>query len=86
MRRAVSSRSDRSSETSHEQVRTICSELTLEGIARLLLAEKGRLLAFLEERIGSRADAEDMPQVALLRVVTRGRPYGAAIGSFPGFK
>jgi RNA polymerase sigma factor (sigma-70 family) len=48
------------------------SESFPEEIVRLLLAEKGRLLAFLEERVGSRADAEDLLQIAMLRVVTKG--------------
>ena len=48
------------------------SESPSEEIVRLLLAEKGRLLAFLEERVGSRADAEDLLQIAMLRVVTKG--------------
>jgi len=38
----------------------------------VLLAEKGRLLAFLEQRVGSRTDAEDLLQTAMLRVVTKG--------------
>lgn len=44
-----------------------------DDIVRVLLAQKGRLLAFLEERVGSRADAEDLLQSAMLRVVTKGR-------------
>ena len=43
-----------------------------EEIVRALLAEKGRLLAFLEGRVGSRADAEDLLQTAMLRLVTKG--------------
>jgi len=39
----------------------------------VLLAQKGRLLAFLEERVGRRADAEDLLQAAMLRVMTKGR-------------
>ena len=39
----------------------------------MLLAQKGRLLAFLEERVGRRADAEDLLQTAMLRVMTKGR-------------
>ena len=48
------------------------SESPSEETVRVLLAEKGRLLAFLEERVGSRADAEDLLQIAMLRVVTKG--------------
>jgi len=44
-----------------------------DDIFRVLLAQKGRLLAFLEERVGSRADAEDLLQSAMLRVLTKGR-------------
>jgi len=44
-----------------------------DDIVRVLLAQKGRLLAFLEERVGSRADAEDLLQTAMLRVMTKGR-------------
>jgi len=42
-------------------------------MVRVLLAQKGRFLAFLEERVGSRADAEDLLQSAMLRVMTKGR-------------
>ena len=48
------------------------SEAPSEEIVRLLLAEKGRLLAFLEERVDSRADAEDLLQTAMLRAVEKG--------------
>lgn len=44
-----------------------------DDIVRVLLAQKGRLLAFLEERVGSRANAEDLLQTAMLRVMTKGR-------------
>jgi RNA polymerase sigma factor (sigma-70 family) len=43
-----------------------------DEVVRTLLAQKGRLLAFLEERVGSRANAEDLLQSAMLRVVTKG--------------
>jgi RNA polymerase sigma factor (sigma-70 family) len=43
-----------------------------EETVRVLLAEKGRFLAFLEERVGTRTDAEDLLQTAMLRVVTKG--------------
>jgi RNA polymerase sigma factor (sigma-70 family) len=39
----------------------------------VLLAQKSRFLAFLEERVGSRAGAEDLLQAAMLRVMTKGR-------------
>lgn len=38
----------------------------------LLLARKARLLVFLEKRVGSRADAEDLLQTAMLRVLEKG--------------
>ncbi len=38
----------------------------------LLVARKTRLLAYLEGRVGHRADAEDLLQVAMLRLVERG--------------
>ena len=45
--------------------------LTDEAVG-VLLAQKAELLAFVEERLGSRADAEDLLQAAMLRVVTKG--------------
>lgn len=44
-----------------------------DEVVRVLLAQKGRLLAFLEKRVGGRADAEDLLQTAMLRVMTKGR-------------
>lgn len=38
----------------------------------LLVARKTRLLAFLERRVGNRADAEDLLQAAMLRLVEKG--------------
>ena len=61
------------------------SESPSEEIVRLLLAEKGRLLAFLEERVGSRADAEDLLQIAMLRVVTKGHAVRSRDRIIPWF-
>lgn len=48
------------------------SESLSEETVRILLAEKAQLLAFLEERVGSRTEAEDLLQTAMLRAVTKG--------------
>ncbi len=61
-----------------------CESLS-EGAVRVLLAEKGRLLAFLEERVGSRADAEDLLQTAMLRVVTKGHAVRSGDRIIPWF-
>jgi RNA polymerase sigma factor (sigma-70 family) len=61
------------------------SEAPSEEIVRLLLAEKGRLLTFLEERVGSRADAEDLLQIAMLRVVTKGHALRSRDRIIPWF-
>ena len=61
------------------------SESPSEEIVRRLLAEKGRLLAFLEERVGSRADAEDLLQIAMLRVVTKGHALRSRDRIIPWF-
>ena len=61
------------------------SESLSEGAVRVLLAEKGRLLAFLEERVGSRADAEDLLQTAMLRVVTKGHAVRSGDRIIPWF-
>lgn len=56
------------------------SEPFSQETVRVLLAEKGRLLAFLEERVGNRSDAEDLLQTTMLRVVTKGRLATPALG------
>lgn len=44
-----------------------------QGVVERLLRRKARLLRFLERRVGSRSDAEDLLQTALLRVVAKQR-------------
>ena len=61
------------------------SEPLSEETIRVLLAEKGRLLAFLEERVGNRADAEDLLQTAMLRVVTKGHAVRSRDRIIPWF-
>jgi RNA polymerase sigma-70 factor (ECF subfamily) len=61
------------------------SESLSEETVRALLAEKGQLLAFLEERVGSRADAEDLLQIAMLRVVTKGHAVRSRDRIIPWF-
>jgi RNA polymerase sigma-70 factor (ECF subfamily) len=61
------------------------SESLSEETVRVLLAEKGRLLAFLEERVGSRTDAEDLLQTAMLRVVTKGHAVRSRDRIIPWF-
>ena len=39
----------------------------------LLLARKVQLLVYLERRVGSRADAEDLFQAAMLRLLDKGK-------------
>jgi RNA polymerase sigma-70 factor (ECF subfamily) len=39
----------------------------------LLLARKAQLLGYLERRVGSRADAEDLLQAAMLRLLDKGK-------------
>ena len=56
-----------------------------EETIRMLLAEKGRLLAFLEERVRSRADAEDLLQTAMLRAVTKGHAVRSKDRIIPWF-
>jgi RNA polymerase sigma-70 factor (ECF subfamily) len=48
-----------------------------ERVVRRVLRRKERLLAFLEERLGSRADAEDLLQTAMVRLVEKGRSLRA---------
>lgn len=64
---------------------TPASESPPEETVRVLLAEKGRLLAFLEERVGSRADAEDLLQTAMLRAVTKGHAVRSRDRIIPWF-
>ena len=61
------------------------NESLSEETVRVLLAEKGRLLTFLEERVGSRADAEDLLQTAMLRVVTKGHAVRSRDRIIPWF-
>ena len=61
------------------------SESLSEETVRVLLAEKGRLLAFLEKRVGSRADAEDLLQTAMLRAVTKGHAVRSRDRIIPWF-
>lgn len=61
------------------------SESLPEETVRVLLAEKRRFLAFLEERVGSRADAEDLLQTAMLRVVTKGHAVRSGDRIIPWF-
>jgi len=56
-----------------------------DEIISVLLAQKGRLLAFLEERVGSRADAEDLLQIAMLRAVTKGHAVRSRDRIIPWF-
>ena len=48
-----------------------------EQVVSRVLRRKERLLAFLEERLGNRADAEDLLQTAMVRLVTKGRSLRA---------
>jgi RNA polymerase sigma-70 factor (ECF subfamily) len=50
-----------------------------------LLRRKARLLRFLERRVGSRVDAEDLLQTALLRVVAKQRTLRRADRVVPWF-
>jgi RNA polymerase sigma factor (sigma-70 family) len=52
---------------------------------RTLLAQKGRFLAFLEDRVGSRADAEDLLQTAMLRVLTKAHTLRSTDRVIPWF-
>lgn len=61
------------------------SESFSEETVRALLAEKRQLLAFLEERVGSRADAEDLLQTAMLRLVTKGHAVRSKDRIMPWF-
>jgi len=61
------------------------TESLSEETVRVLLADKGRLLAFLEERVGNRADAEDLLQTAMLRVVTKGHAVRSRDRIIPWF-
>lgn len=56
-----------------------------DQVVRTLLAQKGRLLAFLEERVGSRADAEDLLQTAMLRVLTKAHTLRSTDRVIPWF-
>ena len=56
-----------------------------DEVVRVLLAQKGRLLAFLEERVGSRADAEDLLQTAMLRVLAKAHTLRSADRVIPWF-
>lgn len=56
-----------------------------DQVVRTLLARKGRLLAFLEERVGSRADAEDLLQTAMLRVLTKAHTLRSTDRAIPWF-
>jgi RNA polymerase sigma-70 factor (ECF subfamily) len=56
-----------------------------DEVVRVLLAQKGRLLAFLEERVGSRADAEDLLQTAMLRVLTKAHTLRSTDRVIPWF-
>jgi RNA polymerase sigma factor (sigma-70 family) len=49
------------------------AETVTERVVRRVLKRKGRLLAFLEERLGNRTDAEDVLQTAMLRLVAKQR-------------
>ena len=48
-----------------------------ERVVRRVLGRKERLLVFLEERLGSRVDAEDLLQTAMVRLVEKGRSLRA---------
>lgn len=56
-----------------------------DQVVRTLLAQKGRFLAFLEERVGSRADAEDLLQTAMLRVLTKAHTLRSTDRVIPWF-
>ena len=45
-----------------------------ERLERVLVAENGRFLAFLERRLGSRAEAEEILQTVYARALARGVP------------
>lgn len=44
-----------------------------QDVVERLLRRKAQLLRFLDRRVGTRADAEDLLQAALLRVVAKRR-------------
>lgn len=51
-----------------------------ERLEQVLLAQHGRFLGFLERRLGSRADAEEVLQAAYVRALERGVPDDASDG------
>jgi len=53
---------------------TASSDLAAERLEQVLLVHHARFLAFLERRLGSRADAEEVLQGTLLKAVERGFP------------
>lgn len=71
-RRRVGPRPERSTPVSSETAEVATGNLP-ERVVRRVLRRKERLLAFLEERLGSRADAEDLLQTAMVRLVEKGR-------------
>jgi RNA polymerase sigma factor (sigma-70 family) len=75
-RRRVGPRPERSAPVSKETAEVATGNLS-ERVVRRVLRRKERLLAFLEERLGSRADAEDLLQTAMVRLVEKGRSLRA---------
>lgn len=61
------------------------SPTRLDDRVEILVRSKGRLLQFLERRLGNRADAEDLLQTALLRLVDRGDSLREAGKLIPWF-
>lgn len=56
-----------------------------QDVVERLLRRKAQLLRFLERRVGTRADAEDLLQTALLRVVAKQRTLRRADSVVPWF-
>ena len=75
-RRRVGPRPERSAPVSRETAAAATGDLP-ERVVHRLLRRKERLLDFLEERLGNRADAEDLLQTAMVRLVEKGRSLRA---------
>jgi len=76
-RRRVKPRPERSPASSKTRVTEVATGNLPERVVRRVFRRKERFLAFLEERLGSRADAEDLLQMAMLRLVEKGKSLRA---------